>query len=372
VRLWRRHDAYVLRAYAGAFGGVLVFFTLMIVVIDLAERLKRLRENWDKVVAAGYEPYAALAKLYATFIPFLWLRLLPLIASMAAAFTLSRLSRHQELVPLVAGGVSTRRIVRPILLAGVLLAALMVVARATVVPALNRENLALQRVFTKPRPDRVVDIRHVHDAGGGRLSAAAFMPLGRRLEDAWITFRAKDGALREIRRYPLLAWDADASAWVAPQGGERVEFAAEGDGRGWFVYRIEPGERAPLASSADLLEVLYDAGNSLGLSLAQSAEMLRANPHSPDLMLRHHEQFTIPISTVVLLTLTLALTLRLGPHNPLPGLLTGLGMAALYFAATQICNDLALGGAVNPIVLAWAPTVVFGSFAAALFAGMRS
>jgi lipopolysaccharide export system permease protein len=372
VTVWRRHDGYVLRAFAGAFGGVLVFFTLMIVVVDLAERLKRLRENWDLVVKAGYEPYTALLKLYATLVPFLWLRLLPLIVSMAAAFALARLARHQELLPLVAGGVSTRRIVRPVLLCGVVLAGLMVLTRATIVPTLNREHLALQRLFREKHPDRVVDLKHVHDAAGGRLSAAAFLPLGRRLEDASITFRAPDGALTTIRRYPVLAWDDDVAGWRAPQGGERVEFGGTGDGSGWFVYRLEPDEPVPLASSVTLLEILYDADNSLGLSLAQSAELLRANPRSPDVMLRHHEQFTIPISTVVLLTLTLALCLRLGPHNPLPGLLAALGVTALFFGATQLCNDLALGGAVNPVVLAWAPTVVFGSIAAALYAGMRS
>ena len=372
MRLWRRHDGYVLRAFAGALGGVTVFFTLMILVIDLAERLKRLRENWDLVVKAGYEPYGALAKLYATFVPFIWLRMLPLMAAAAAAFGIARLARHHELVPLVAGGVSTRRVVRPLLLAGAALAGLMILARATVVPALNREHLALQRLFKEKHPDRVVELKHVHDAGGGRLSAAAFMPLGRRLEDAALTFRGADGALTEMRRYPLLAWDDDASAWTAPQGGERTEFTSDGRGTGWYVFRIAPEEHVPLVSSVTLLEILYDADNSLGLSLGQTAELLRANPRSPAVMLRHHEQFTLPLSTVILVMLTVACCLRLGPHNPLPGLLAAMGATGLYFGATQLCNDLALAGAVNPVVLAWAPTVVFGSVAAAMYAGMRS
>jgi lipopolysaccharide export system permease protein len=370
MRLWRRHDGYVLRAFLGAFGAVLVFFTLLTIVVDLAERLKSIRENWEQVRALGYEPMGALTKLYATFVPFVWLRLLPLTVSMAGAFALSRLARHQELVPLVAGGVSTRRVLLPMLLAGLALAGATMAARATVMPTLNREHQALQRAFTKKRPDRVVDVKHVHDAGGGRLSAAAFMPLGRRLEDAWITFTEPDGTLKEMLRYPQLVWDEERAGWFAPQGGSRVPL--DPTSAGVYVYPIEPGARAPLASSDSLLEILYESDNTLGLSIAQSAELLRAYPASPAVTLRHHEQFTIPLSILILLASTLALCTRLGPQSALPGLMASLALTGLYFGATHLANDLAGSGTVNPIVLAWTPTVLFGSLAFALFAGMRT
>jgi lipopolysaccharide export system permease protein len=370
MKLWRRHDAYVLRAFLGACGGVLVFFTVVTIVADLAERLKDIRENWDEVRALGYEPVGALLKLYATSTPFLWIRLMPLVAAMAGAFALVRLARHQELVPLVAGGVSARRVLRPMLLAGLALAGLMVLARATVVPGLNREHQALQRAFADKRPDRLTDLRHVHDAEGGRLSAAAFLPLSRRLEDAWLTFRDADGTLKEVLRYPELAWDADRAGWYAPQGGSRVPL--DPTSAGLYVYALEPGSRAPLASSDSLLEILYESKSSLGLSLAQSAELLSANRSSPAVVLRHHEQFTMPIAVLLLLTLTLALCTRLGQHSILPGLLASLALGALYFGVSQVANDLARGGTVNPVVLAWMPTVLFGSLAVALFAGMRT
>jgi lipopolysaccharide export system permease protein len=370
MKLWRRHDGYVLRAFLGAFGAVLIFFTLLTIVVDLAERLKNIRDNWEQVRALGYEPVGALVKLYATFIPFVWLRLLPLAASMAGAFALSRLSRHQELVPLVAGGVSMRRVLLPMLLAGLVLAGATMAARATVMPVLNREHQALQRAFTKKRPDRVVDVKHVHDAGGGRLSAAAFMPLGRRLEDAWITFNEPDGTLKEVLRYPELVWDGDRAGWFAPQGGSRVPL--DHTSAGLYVYPLERGARAPLESSDSLLEILYESDNTLGLSIAQSAELLRAYPASPAVMLRHHEQLTLPLSILILLASTIALCTRLGPESALPGLLASLLLTALYFGASHLANDLASSGVVNPVVLAWAPTVVFGSLAFALYAGMRT
>lgn len=370
MMLFRRHDGYVARAFWSSFGAVLVFFTLLTIVVDMAERLKRLLEYWERVKQAGYDPATALLRYYATLTPFVWLRIIPIAAPMAAALALARLSRHQELAPLVSGGVSTRRVVLPMLFAGLLLAGAMVLARATVVPALSRENVALGRLLTKRSPDRVTDMRHVHDAEGTRLSAAACMPVSRRLEDAFVTRRAADGAPLELLRYPMLVWDDAREGWYAPEGGTRIPLDAES--RGWVRFPVEPGARAPVNTTWFLMEILLDTDNSLGLSFAQSAELVRSNPDSPALVLRHQEQFTLPLSTLVLLGLTLPLCLRLGRQAPWPGFLMALAMAALYFASTRVLASLALAGTVNPVVLAWLPNVVFGSLAVALLAGMRS
>ncbi len=369
--LLRRHDGYVLRAFWSAFAAALVFVTLLTVVVDLAERSKRLVEFWGRVRQAGYDPALALVRYYATLIPFLWLRVIPIAAPLAAALALARLSRHQELTPLVAGGVSTRRLVLPLLASGLALAGLMVLARATVVPDLNRENVKLGRLLTKKSPDRVADVPHVHDADGTRLSAAACLPLRRALEDAFVTRRGPGGAPLELLRYPLLVWDDEREAWLAPEGGTRIPL--DGETRGWARYPVEPGARAPLRTSWFLLEILLDTDNSLGLSLAQSLELTRSNPGNPVLALRHQEQTTLPLSTLVLLGLTIPWCLRLGQrHAPWPGFLVALGMAALFFAASRVAAGLAPAGDVHPVVLAWLPTVLFGSLAAALLAGMRT
>jgi hypothetical protein len=194
--------------------------------------------------------------------------------------------------------------------------------------------------------------------------------VSRKLEDAWLTFREPDGTLKEVLRYPELVWDEERAGWYAPQGGSRMPL--DPTSAGLYVYPLEPGVRAPIVASDSLLEILYESANSLGLSIAQSAELLRTHPSSPAVILRHHEQFTLPISVVILLALTLALCMRLGRHSALPGLLAALALAALSFAASHLCNDLARSGQWNPVVLAWTPTVLFGSLAIALYAGMRT
>src|SRR5207253_3686210 len=131
-----------------------------------------------------------LFEYYATLVPFLWMKILPISVLLAAGLSVTWLARQNELAPLVSAGVPTRRILLPILLAAAALTALQMVARETVVPGLSRRHDDLHRLLTekKGRPDRFQDVPHVFDTGGGRLSMSAYSPSGRRMEGAWVTF----------------------------------------------------------------------------------------------------------------------------------------------------------------------------------------
>jgi lipopolysaccharide export system permease protein len=371
VTLLRRHDRYVLKAFWGSFGAVMLFFTVISVVLDLAERVRGLVRNWDELAALGHEPWLLLGRFYGTLIPFVWMRLVPVAAAMGAAFALARLARHNELAPLVTSGVSTRRLLLPIVASGALLAALLMAARETVVAPLNHEHLALHRLLTKRSPDRMTAVPHFHDPGGGRLSMNAYMPIGRRMEEAILTFRRGDGDVRvDLYAYPELAWSAERGRWVAPRGGYRSPLDPQDPSV--LRYPLEPGSVAAIDASPSLIEISLDQGSSLGLSFAESAALLRANPNSARLVLSHHEQFTLPLSTVVLLLLTLPLCVNLQRKGALPGMVGAMGFGALFFAVGRICGSIAGTGDVNPVVMAWLPVAVFGSLGLALYASMRS
>ncbi len=151
----RRHDRYVLAAFWSAFGAVLFFFTSIVVVMDLSERLPRLVNHWTGLVEKGYAPGWLILEFYLTFLPFILLKILPVCVPIAAAFALRRLSRKNELAPLVTSGISTRRIVLPLVLSGFVVSGGIVALRDAAAPSLGRRQMALARRLTKDKPDRV-------------------------------------------------------------------------------------------------------------------------------------------------------------------------------------------------------------------------
>ena len=75
--IFRKHDRYVFRAFLSSLGAVLFFFSVIIVVLDSAERVRRLTRYWDRIVEGGRHPLMVLGEYYATLLPFLWVRLMP-------------------------------------------------------------------------------------------------------------------------------------------------------------------------------------------------------------------------------------------------------------------------------------------------------
>lgn len=362
----RRHDRYVLRAFWASFLAVVLFFTLIVVVLDLADRFTKLNRQWEAVEAAGHNPLMLLAEFYATLIPFVWLRILPFCVPIAAALTLARLHKTNELTPLLTAGVSMRRIVMPIVASGLMVAAGMMWAQSGLVSELSRRHMKLGRILGKRSPDRIGQIPHFHDPGGARLSMEAFMPLAQRMEAVWVTVWNDDG-LQELRWYPELVWDEDSRSWVADRGGERLPNT--GTSLGVLREPIPPGARAPLQASLQLIEISLTLTSSLGLSYREAASLQRANPDMPRFIMSHHELYVGPVSAVLLLLLVLPFSVRVGRRttSSIPGMMAAMGIGALFFGATYLAHALGNSGDINPVVLSWMPTVVFGALGLALY-----
>lgn len=366
MKLFRRHDRYVLRAFWTTFVAVLLFFTVIVVVLDATERIRKLTRNWDQVDARGQHPLLVLGEYYLTFLPFLWMKLLAFCAPAASIFCLSRLNLRNELLPLASAGVPVRRIALPIALSGLVIAGLVLVVQETVVPPLNRRYMRLARIVMDNSPDRVVQVPHYHDPGGGRLSMQAYLPLQQRMEAVSITFRDEaTGALKDQYWFPELAWDEDRGQWLASHGGSRMP--AERTHPGSQQALIGEGESAPLTASATLIELSLLARFSAGLSYAQMSRLAAANPGSPHLAVLKHELLTAPLATFILTLLSLPLSFRISSRikSAIPGVIGMLLLAGLYFGAQILVGRMARAGEFNPVVLAWLPTVLFGSLALA-------
>jgi lipopolysaccharide export system permease protein len=366
----RRHDRYVLGVYWASFGAVLLFFTSIVVVMDLAERLQRIVNDWSTLVDQGHAPGWLLLEFYGSFLPFILLKILPVSVPIAAAFALRRLSRRNELAPLVTAGVSTRRIVLPLVLSAVAVSAVMFAVRDLAAPSLGRRQMALSRLLTKRnKADRVTRVPHMDDAAGVRITMDAYWPGERRMEGVILTVRGADRRPHEARQYPVLTWDEDRRAWVAPRGGFRFDLVGSAAG---LRRPLTPGEAAPIRADAPLVEVTVTERATLGLSLAESRALVRADPENARLVIQHHKQFTEPLSAVVLLLLALPFLIPLDGRNALRAIGASLVGGGLYFAAALVTPGMGASGALNPVVVAWTPTVLFGSMGLALTLTMRS
>jgi lipopolysaccharide export system permease protein len=372
VRLLRRHDAYVLRSFLAAFVVTLLLLTALVVVADLGERLDRMSRSGDRLRAAGESPALAVVEHYLTLLPFLWWRIVPLAALIAAAFSLTWLSRHNELAPIVLAGVSARRMVLPLLAAAVALASLQVVVRETLAPGWSRRHETLARLLNDRDKERLPEVPHFHDPTGARVSMASYLPRTRRMEDTLVHVRSDPTAegRRVLYRYPSLGWDEARGRWVAEKGGVlSVLDPADPAGE---ERPIPSGEAAPIEAPPSLLELTFREGSALGLSSREIRELVDAYPARPRLRLLLHQQHTVPVSLFVLLLVGLPFCVRLARGSVVRRFLVLAAVVALFEFTGTVASDLGSRGELRPVVAAWLGNVVFGALGLVLFWGMET
>ena len=103
---WRTLDRYLLSEWLRVFLITLLGFPILVIVIDLTDKL-------DTYMARGIKP-SAVALSYVFDLPEKMFLVLPVAVLFATVFTVGTLGRHSELTAAKASGISFHRLVRPL------------------------------------------------------------------------------------------------------------------------------------------------------------------------------------------------------------------------------------------------------------------
>ena len=287
-----------------------------------------------------------------------------IIPVVAAAFTLLRLSRFNELTAMLAAGVPLLRVAAPIIIASVVLNALLIVDQELIIPAMiPKLTRSHNEMHSGGRP---FSVEMIQDENNALLRAARYLPAGK--PAARPTMLDVDVLERNDRlvTYAKITakkaeWDGGARAW-------RLEDAVRVDGllptevphsEVLYLWRtsITP-EEIDLYRNTDFVELLSTEriNQLLGRPKAFGAE---------NLLRIKHARFTQPIMNVILLLLAIPCVLTREPGKLKQGamaclLLTGLAMGSIFLsqqlAGSPPKPQLA---AQWPAIMAWLPIFVF-------------
>lgn len=329
-----------LRAYVTFTGsGALVF-----VVIDLFTQLESLERRGSLLEAA--------ARRYATMLPELFLTLSPFLVLIAALWVVATLRRHNELIPLLAAGVSPRRLAAPLLVVGALFAPVVWADRELLLPRLHhlrRSEGVLRQLAEVPRP--------VPDEEGGVLAPRLYVPTA--------------GELQEVRYTRLDDRDQEAVSIFAARarhvpGGWWLE---EG-----FTIERRPGgialdAIAPIPSGGVLLRstILVDDVEAAVeapsyLSAKQLRRQLRRTPGFSHIRVQLYERYSYPLAGLVLLLVSMPIALGGdGLVDAFVRMLACGALSVLFFVVSNLAYQLGAREVVQAEVAAIGPVVLFGA-----------
>lgn len=373
-------DRYLLRQFVQIF--VICFLSLMglYLVIDLFGHLDSFSEQAKREgsllqVIGKYYGYQSIGFFDRTS---------GILAMISAMFTVTWLQRHQEMTAMLAAGISKYRIIRPLILAAVVVSLVGVASREVLIPKIREEltrstkdlggteartlearfdgrtdiliggeqTIALERkiikpTFILPRALKQYGNQLVADEAI-YLEATEFHPPGYLMLDVTTPSRIDRRKSLQLngRAIVLTAreepWLEAGQAFVVSE----LPFEMLANGTAWRSY----------ASTGELIEELNRPSADLG----------------PDVRVAVHSRIVQPVSDTTLLMLGLPLMFSRRQRNIFLSIGICFSVAIAFTLATVACQSLGGISLLRPTLAAWLPIMVFLPVAVGMSHSLRT
>jgi lipopolysaccharide export system permease protein len=338
---------YVARLVLGRFAVLLLgLATLMLLLEFLADS--------DQVIASTDHPVRALAFYMVLRLPDIFGELIPVATLLAGLVSFTELARHSELTAIYAGGMSKIRLAGAVLPVAFLIGAFQFLIENQAQPVASKQLRAW-------------------GVGDYSPDADAQDETWLRLGDEILRIGAIDPVRAEVRDLTIFRRDADGNLSAKIQAARAVA-----EGEGWMLFDVARSEVA--SASVDTAARMPWAGDldaaDLDTLIADPAEMplidLLRVIQRPQLgsqpTYRYetwlHERLAAPVTTAMLLLLTVALARP--PHGrATQGVLVtiGIGLGFLLWSFDGLVLNFGDLGILPPALAAWTPVPVIGAIA---------
>ena len=347
-------NRYVCRQFLRFLSAGLAACVALYVLVELFDRIDEFIERQVHWHDAG---------LYlASRLPSILYQLIPVAFLLASVSTFSTFNRHHEITALRACGIAPRRLVRPLLLIGVLGCLTMLAAQEYLVPFANQTTRVIWR--TRIRHDKIPAYLGRYKAGdiwyrnGDRIwHADRNHPLEKRLHGVIILSLDRVGRIRQ--RYDAQEAVREADGWRLGNGTLR-RFHPDGsfDGR---VDRFQERRVAFPERFADVsaLQTLPDEMSTQDM-LAYAHQLDRQGLSGAPYRTEFHGRFAFAAACLLMSGFGLPLAVGL---NRSGGMTRAVGLTVCcgfsYWVIHALLMALGHNGQIPPLLAAWSANLCF-------------
>ncbi|MBK6937917.1 MAG: LptF/LptG family permease [Chitinophagaceae bacterium] len=348
-------DWYILRKFLVTFIFCLLLFTIIAVAVDSSEKS-------DDFIKAKLTTAQLIKNYYLGFVPWIWSLLFPLFVFLAVIFFTSKMAGRSEIIAILASGVSYNRFLRPYIVGGVLLSAILWVGSRYWIPKAN----AIKANFQSRYIDR-------NNPAMNRVYGSCYQCFYRRIDsNTYVGIREFDTATKMSRgffmekvkgnkvvynlRSDQLRWDTATKKWKLQGATERF---VDSLGERWKYLDT-------LAIKLDLKpdelvndEYLKDKLTTPELAAYIKKEAMRGSEGLNTLRVEQYRRTATPATVLLLTMIGVVIASRKTRGGSGMHMALGIVIAALFILSDRFSTVFATKGNFHPLLAAWVPNIVF-------------
>lgn len=367
-------ERYTLRTFLHPLVFCFVSFFTLWIIMDLLDNLKDFQESKSGVVR--------VITFYLGMIPFVYTQILPVALLLAVLYSLTRMSKANEIISMQGTGQSLFRVLRPIFVCSVYACMLNMAANYYWAPRAENHREAVVRGLSVHAADSIMAFGIMyHNPLTRRTWYVSTFPFSLRSGNErmhGVQIREEDAQGRPSRT--IIAPDA---GW-SPRTGWRFYDGKE-EGKEMIYKDGNLTSIRPFPKGADGRSVLEVAGIEETpwslvsyalrpdfMSVPELVSYLRAHPKAADDKLapfRTHfwQRFALPWQAMALVLVAAPLGVTYSRRGSVGGIAGSVFIFFIYMFMNNLCLNLGKGGHLPTWLTVWLPHLLFGTLGFALF-----
>jgi lipopolysaccharide export system permease protein len=348
-------DKYVAKNFLVGYAIAFCVLIGLRIIIDLFVNIDEFTEN------SGLGAFAVMKNVlvyYGTNTTLYFRDFAGMITVVAAAFSLGKMVRHNELVAVMASGVSLKRVIAPILVLTMLLSGLLVIDQEIIIPPLAEK---LVRGKDAIPGHESYDMWFLTDGNGSLICSKEFdVDTSTLLNPTIIVRKKKTGSLvwevigridakKAVYNYATESWDLTDGTYTQKQAEKGIQSVVS------YPSDVTPKD-IPVRRKSENKALLSSHQLSV---LALQGTKIR---DMAQLYAEKHFRITDPIINLVMLMVSLPVLVCRDPKSMKSAVMISFAITGLCLIATFVCKLFAtedIFGVVMPELWAWLPVFIF-------------
>lgn len=350
-------DRYIILKFLGTFFLVITLILAIAVVFDISEKI-------DNFITKGASAQEIIFDYYVNFVVYYGNLFSSMIVFIATIFFTSRLTANSEIVAILTGGVSFRRLMWPYFISATILGGISFGLGNYIIPKTNVTRLKFQKTYIdRDTDDRFKNI-HRQIKSGHIIYFENYN--SDRQSGYHFTYEVfENNTLRSKLKSDFIRLDTSTGKWVLDNYMIRTidENGKEELAAGRTIDTLldfKPDEIVPKLYTIEMMDTPE-------LNKFIEAERIRGSENMNYYLIEKYKRTSWPISTYILVFIGVSISSKKTRGGL--GLNIAIGLAACvgYIFFMQVSTTFATLGNFSPLMAVWLPNIVFSIIAVYLY-----
>lgn len=341
-------DRYILRKFLGTFFFAILLICSIAVIFDLAEQM-------DDMIEKKAPVQEILLEYYLNFVPYFANLFSHLFVFISVIFFTSKMAYNSEIVAILAGGISFRRMMRPFFVGALIISLFSFLLGAYVIPPANKVRWAFMEKYLK-NPYNYFN-RDIHR----QILPGVFVYMESFNKTSGIAYRL---SVEKFDGNQLVSkLNSDYARWEPEQKAWRVFNYTVRDFKGFqenlqtgaFLDTILPIKPSDFSERPEMIETM--TFTQLNRRIAQ--QKLQGAENILESLIERNRRIAFPFATFILTLIGVSVASRkvkggIGLHIGF-----GLAISFSYLLFLQVSSQFAINGGLDPLLAVWIPNLIF-------------